>query len=186
MLFKFKFIELNENHILPLNIFQGIGCSGTVHPWQKGAIKRNLIITISGGKGMNIVITEYKAYDQNEILPLYASVGWTNYTEHPERLREGYKNSLCVLAAYSNQKLVGILRAVGDGATIVFIQDILVLPEYQRMGIGTKLIRSVMEKYHDVYQIELLTDNTEKTISFYKSAGLTPANEIGALSFIRI
>ena len=78
------------------------------------------------------------------------------------------------------------LRAVGDNATILFIQDIIVLPKYQRMGIGTKLIKSVMEKYKDVYQIELLTDDTEKTISFYKSVGLTPTNEIGALSFIRM
>ena len=54
------------------------------------------------------------------------------------------------------------------------------------MGIGTSLMKSVMERYRDVYQIELLTDDTEKTIEFYKSVGLTPANEIGALSFIRM
>ena len=135
---------------------------------------------------MDIIISEYIEYNHNEIINLYESVGWANYVEHPQRLREGYKNSLCVLAAYKDTELVGILRAVGDNATILFIQDIIVLPKYQRMGIGTKLIKSVMEKYKDVYQIELLTDDTEKTISFYKSAGLTPTNEIGALSFIRM
>lgn len=135
---------------------------------------------------MDIKIFEYKEYNQNEILDLYNSVGWTNYTKHPERLQKGYENSLCILAAYCENKLVGILRAVGDGATILFIQDIIVLPEYQRMGIGTSLMKFAMKKYSDVYQIELLTDNTEKTIEFYKSVGLTPANEIGALSFIRM
>lgn len=135
---------------------------------------------------MDVVISEYKEYNHNEIIALYKSVGWTNYLERPERLKEGYKNSLCVLAAYHDAEVVGILRAVGDGATILFIQDIIVLPKYQRMGIGTKLITSALKKYEDVYQIELLTDNTEKAISFYKSAGLTPANEIGALSFIRM
>ncbi len=135
---------------------------------------------------MDIIISEYIEYNHNEIINLYESVGWANYIEHPQRLREGYKNSLCVLAAYKDTELVGILRAVGDNATILFIQDIIVLPKYQRMGIGTKLIKSVMEKYKDVYQIELLTDDTEKTISFYKSVGLTPTNEIGALSFIRM
>lgn len=135
---------------------------------------------------MDINISEYIEYNQNEILDLYKSVGWTNYTKHPERLQKGYANSLCILAAYCENKLVGILRAVGDGATILFIQDIIVLPEFQRMGIGTSLMKFAMKKYSDVYQIELLTDNTEKTIEFYKSVGLIPANEIGALSFIRM
>ncbi len=135
---------------------------------------------------MDIVISEYKEYNHNEIINLYKSVEWTNYVQHPERLKEGYKNSLCVLAAYNNTELVGILRAVGDGATILFIQDIIVLPKYQNIGIGTKLIKSAMEKYKDVYQIELLTDDTKKTIAFYKSVGFTPTKEIGALSFIRM
>lgn len=135
---------------------------------------------------MDIIISEYKEYNHNEIINLYKSVEWTNYVQHPERLKEGYKNSLCVLAAYNNTELVGILRAVGDGTTILFIQDIIVLPKYQNMGIGTKLIKSAMEKYKDVYQIELLTDDTEKTIAFYKSVGFTPTREIGALSFIRM
>ena len=68
----------------------------------------------------------------------------------------------------------------------MFIQDILVMPQYQRRGIGKKLINSIIEKYNSVYQIELLTDNTEKTIAFYKSVGFTPANELGALSFVRM
>lgn len=131
-------------------------------------------------------ITEYKEYDQEEILELYRSVGWTNYTEYPERLRRGYEKSLCILAAYWEDKLVGILRAVGDGATIVFIQDILVLPEYQRRGIGTSLVKTVMKKYSDVYQMELLTDDTQETVTFYKSLGMMPANEIGVLAFMKM
>lgn len=135
---------------------------------------------------MNIILSEYQEYNAAEILALYKSVGWTNYVKQPEKLEVGYKNSLCVLAAYNGTKLVGILRAVGDGATIVFIQDILVLPEYQRKGIGTKLIRSALEKYKNVYQVELLTDDTEKTVAFYQSVGLAPVNEVGARAFIRI
>lgn len=133
---------------------------------------------------MNLRITDYRDYRHDEIINLYQSVGWTYYTEHPERLQEGYKNSLCILAAYHENELAGILRAVGDGATILFIQDIIVLPKYQRMGIGTSLMNACLDKYKDVYQIELLTDDTEKTIAFYKSVGMRPVNEIGALSFI--
>ena len=45
-------------------------------------------------------IREYKTYDETEILGLYASVGWTAYTEQPESLRRGFEASLLVLAAY--------------------------------------------------------------------------------------
>ena len=49
-----------------------------------------------------------------------------------------------------------------------------------------QLIETVLEKYSHVYQIELLTDDTEKTVEFYKSVGFKPANEIGAMSFIKM
>ncbi len=135
---------------------------------------------------MKFEIREYTEFKENEIVGLYQSVGWTNYLERVDLLRKGYKHSLCILGAYDEEKLVGIIRAVGDNATILFIQDLLVLPEYQRKGIGTKLIQAILEKYKDVYQIELLTDNSEKVVSFYRLVGLIPTSEIGALSFIKM
>ena len=81
---------------------------------------------------------------------------------------------------------MGIIRAVGDGQTIVFVQDIIVLPEYQRKGIGTKLLKAVMEKYKDVYQMELLTDYTDKTKAFYRSVGFTASDDMGCVAFIRM
>ena len=60
---------------------------------------------------------EYKTYNKAEIMALYSSVGWSNYTNNPAMLRKVYKNSLYVLAAYADGKLVGILRAVGISAS---------------------------------------------------------------------
>lgn len=131
-------------------------------------------------------IRDYTSINPDEILGLYAAVGWTNYVARPEMLDQAYRNSLCVLAAYDGSRLVGIIRAVGDGCSIVFIQDLIVLPEYQRRGIGTKLLREMTERYKTAYQIELLTDSTEKSKSFYRSAGFRPTEEIGCISFIRM
>ena len=131
-------------------------------------------------------IKKYENFHLEEITNLYQSVGWTNYLERIDILEEAYSNSLCVLGAYDSENLVGILRAVGDGKTIVFIQDILVLPEYQRQGIGSKLLQAAMERYQDVYQMELLTDNTEKTKAFYRSAGFTASDDLGCLAFIKM
>ena len=133
-----------------------------------------------------MTIKEYDHFKLDEIVNLYESVGWTNYLERVDTLQEAYANSLCVLGAYDSENLVGILRAVGDGKTIVFIQDILVLPEYQRQGIGSKLLQAVMERYRDVYQMELLTDDTEKTKAFYRSAGFTASDDLGCLAFIKM
>lgn len=92
-------------------------------------------------------IKEYKVYNEDEILRLYSAVGWTAYADKPEKLRQGFKHSLLVLAAYENDELLGIIRVVGDGFTIVFVQDILVYPEKQRRGVGSTLLKAVLARY---------------------------------------
>lgn len=123
---------------------------------------------------------------RDAVLHLYESVGWTNYTNRPERLMLGLEKTLCVLAAFEGEKLVGLLRAVGDGQTILFVQDILVLPEYQRQGIGRGLMQTLLDSYPDVYQIELMTDNTEKTCAFYQAMGFVAADKIECRAFLRM
>lgn len=130
-------------------------------------------------------LKEYKKYNEKEILQLYSEVGWTAYTDDMAVLRSGFENSLLVMAAYEGEGLLGIIRAVGDGSTIVFVQDILVFPDKQRQGVGTALLKAVMERYQNVRQIELATDNTPKTIAFYKSLGFSELSELGCCGFMR-
>ena len=132
---------------------------------------------------MEISIKEYKTYNESEILSLYTSVGWTNYTNNPQMLKNAYANSLKILGAYENDKLIGIIRVVGDGHSVVFIQDLLVYPEYQRQGIGTALLKQILQDYKHVYQKHLFTDNTEKTIQFYKSLGFTMDTDMDCRAF---
>ena len=131
-------------------------------------------------------IREYKTYDETEILGLYASVGWTAYTEQPDSLRRGFEASLLVLAAYEDGALVGLIRVVGDGQTIVFVQDILVHPSCQRRGIGTALLKEVLKRYSHVRQIELTTDDTPKTRAFYESVGFRTMASLGCCGFMKM
>ena len=124
-------------------------------------------------------IREYIDFNIDEIRRLYSEVGWTAYTENMPALEQGYKNSMTVLAAYEDDELLGIIRTVGDGFTIVFIQDILVFPEKQRQGIGTALLKAVLDRYPNVRQIELATDNTPKTVAFYKLLASGRNNQFG-------
>ena len=134
----------------------------------------------------DIQIREMSLYDELQIPALYESVGWSAYTRDPESLKKGVLNSLCIFGAYEGEKLVGLLRAVGDGVAIVFIQDILVQPCYQRRGIGRDLIARLLERYAHVRQIHLLTDDMPETIGFYKAVGFTPVEHIHAVAFTRL
>ena len=130
----------------------------------------------------------YKKNDEvsfEEIYPLYEAVGWTNYTTNPTMLKNALEQSLFILTAREEDgKLIGFLRAVGDGYSIVYIQDIIVLPEYQRQGIGTQLLRQTLEHFKEVYQMILTTDSELKTIAFYESNGFTALSKYGCTSFM--
>ena len=130
----------------------------------------------------------YKTNDAisfEEIFPLYGAVGWTNYTTNPTMLKNALEQSLFILTAREEDgKLIGFLRAVGDGYSIVYIQDIIVLPEYQRQGIGTQLLRQTLEHFKEVYQMILTTDSELKTIAFYEANGFTALSKYGCTSFM--
>ena len=129
-------------------------------------------------------IREYKEYREEEILRLYSEVGWAAYLADPEALKQGYLHSLLVLGDYEGDELLGLIRVVGDGYTIVFVQDILVYPAHQRKGVGTALLKAVLDRYPSVRQIELATDNTPKTIAFYNSLGFAEFSQIGCCGFM--
>ena len=94
-----------------------------------------------------------------------------------------FEHSLKIYSAYIDNKVIGIIRIVGDGYSVILIQDILVYPEYQRKGIGTALLQHILEEYKNVYQKHLLTDNTPKTIQFYKSLGFVMDTDIECRTF---
>ena len=106
-----------------------------------------------------------------DVLHLYQAVGWTNYTNQPQMLEQALPHSLVVYLAFDGEKIVGLIRLVGDGFSSVFVQDLIVLPSYQRQGIGRSLMKEALEDYKDAYQVQLVTDQTERTLEFYRSMG---------------
>ena len=74
---------------------------------------------------------------EEQILRLYEAVGWTEYTRQPQRIRSAFDRSLCVLELSHEDQLLGFVRAVGDGETILYVQDLIVDPDYQNQGWGT-------------------------------------------------
>ena len=112
------------------------------------------------------------------------SVGWHHYTREPDKLKCAFSHSLKVIAAWDGEQLVGLVRAVGDGCTIVYIQDILVSPSYQRQGIGSWLLAYLLDIYENVRQKVLMTDNEPDRISFYTKNGFVPIQRYSGVSFV--
>lgn len=132
---------------------------------------------------MTATIQVYENYQEAEVLALYASVGWTNYTQDPLMLHSAFRQSLKVYGAFEGEQLVGIIRVVGDGHSIVFVQDLLIHPEFQRRGLGQKLLTLILSEFSNVYQLHLMTDDSEKTTLFYESLGFERVELSGVRAF---
>lgn len=118
-----------------------------------------------------IKITKETSVSINDVLHLYQAVGWTNYTNQPHMLAQALSHSLAIYLARDGEKIIGLVRLIGDGFSSVFVQDLIVLPTYQRQGIGSTLMKQALSDYKDTYQIQLATEESEKTLGFYRSLG---------------
>ncbi len=116
---------------------------------------------------------------------LYRDNNWTLYLQDLDLLKKAIDESLYVKSVWDGNLLVGLIRVIGDGCTIIYIQDILILNKYQRKGIGTILINGVLEKYKDVRQKLLLTDNQPETVAFYKNLGFKKSTEMNCVAFMK-
>lgn len=126
---------------------------------------------------------------RDELLDLYGSVGWTVYTADPERLEQALAGSALVATARdAGGLLVGLVRTVGDGATICYVQDLLVRPDLQRGGVGRALVEHVRASQPAGVLLVLTTDaggteDGERSHLFYRALGFAPHGEQGLAAF---
>jgi GNAT superfamily N-acetyltransferase len=136
-----------------------------------------------------VIPLEIRADDEPalpEVLSLYGSVGWTAYTDEPEVLRSALAGSDVVLTGRVDRALVGLARTVSDGASICFVQDLLVRPEYRRAGVGRALMTTLLDRYHHCRQFVLVTERGDPVATaFYRSMGLAEGAENGTAVFLR-
>ncbi len=131
---------------------------------------------------------QYKENDRVEkedLKQLYSSVGWIAYTNNLEVLDQAVNNSLAVITAWDNEKLVGLIRVVGDNYTIIYIQDILVHPDYQNKQIGTQLMNQMLQKYKTLRQKTLLTEDAPDVRHFYEKFGFSSCDKGSAVAFYK-
>ena len=118
-----------------------------------------------------ITIKKQEIVKLEDVLHLYQAVGWTNYTNQSQMLAQALTHSLSIYLARDGEEIIGLVRLIGDGFSSVFVQDLIVLPTYQSQGIGSTLMKQALSDYKDTYQIQLATEESEKTLGFYRSLG---------------
>ncbi len=118
-----------------------------------------------------IIIRKQEIVKLEDAFYLYQAVSWTNYTNQPQMLEQALSHSLVIYLALDGDAVVGLIRLVGDGFSSILVQDLIVLPIYQRQGIGSALMKEALEDYKDAYQVQLVTEQTEKNVVFYRSMG---------------
>ncbi len=108
-----------------------------------------------------------------EAYEIYEENGWTAYLGDREKLVRAFENSLYLLGAFEDDRLIGFVRCVGDEEYILYVQDLIVRPSHQRQGIGTELMRRISERYPSVRQFVLITDGgDEASNAFYEAIGM--------------
>jgi len=125
---------------------------------------------------------------RDDLAALYGCVGWTAYLADLDALERGVRGSLRVVTARHGSVLVGLARVVGDGATIAYLQDVLVHPEHRRVGLGRRLVGAAFAPFGRVRQHVLLTDDGADQRAFYESLGFTEIRDLapGSLrAFVR-
>ena len=79
------------------------------------------------------------------------SVGWG--IRKNNIIDEALRNTLYSLCVYDDNKLIGYGRIIGDKTIFLYIQDIMVIPEYQSKHIGTGIMENLLKQINEYKKI---------------------------------
>ena len=126
----------------------------------------------------NIILEENITID--EFLDIIESVGFKTYSK--EQVEKALKNTMYMVKAIVDDKVVGIGRVVGDFSIVCCLSDICVRPEYQKQGIGLKIVNKlknmIEEDIKDGEKMQIELTPTAGNEEFYKKAGFKYKPEV--------
>jgi len=115
----------------------------------------------------------------DEFNMLTDSVGW-GYADR-KIVEKALKNTVYSICAYDNNMIVGFGRLIGDTAMFLYIQDVMVLPEYQRKQIGTNIMKYLVSKVDEFKKdnpdIRTYLGASKGKNEFYKKFGFVTREE---------
>ena len=106
----------------------------------------------------NITYKQSKDFTKEQVTNLFHSVNWIS-ANFPNRLFKALQNSSTVITAWDKDELVGLVRVIDDTQMVAFIHYVLVNPKYQGLGIASKMLKMVKEKYQDFLYIDVMPED---------------------------
>lgn len=84
----------------------------------------------------------------DKIIHLYQTAGWWTGQAHenPELIRRIVTGSHCFVLACEGNDIIGMGRAISDGISDAYIQDVAVLPEFRGQGVGTVVVKEILKQ----------------------------------------
>lgn len=117
----------------------------------------------------------------SEYSSLTNAVGWG--VSESGIVETALANSLYIICAYDAEKIIGFGRLIGDGVMFLYVQDIMVLPEYQGQKIGTRIMERIVKKILEYKQtnrdLRAYLGASVGKDEFYKRFGFITRGEAG-------
>ena len=109
----------------------------------------------------------------DEFFEMVESVGWNTYSR--QQLEKALQNTMYMVKATVNGELAGMGRVVGDYSIVCVLTDICVKPEFQRQGIGLKIVlelkKLIENNVSDGEKMQIELTPTAGNEDFYTKAG---------------
>lgn len=126
---------------------------------------------------MVIIKENIKNIDEYNLM--YKKVDWGERDK--EVVKEALNNTLYSISVYENEEIIGYGRIIGDKTIFLYIQDVMVDPQYQGKKIGTMIINKLIEKINEYKKINpkirVYLGASKNKEGFYKKFGFITRKE---------
>ena len=103
----------------------------------------------------------------SNVQPLFSQISWAA-SRPPHLIQTVLDRSLCA-EAWQGDRLVGFARAITDGITRAFIEDVVVDEALRGQGIGAELVTQLVAHLENVEELTLIC--ADERVAFYERLG---------------
>lgn len=126
-------------------------------------------------------LTTEKCFNEHDLIELFHSVDWE--TDTPSSvLYVAMQNASNIVTAWSDEKLIGLIRSMDDSVWNANIDCLVVHKEYQHRGVGASLVDELLRNLGHILCISV-SPSEKANNSFYQKFGF---KEIYGSSLLQI
>ena len=106
---------------------------------------------------------------------LFETTGWNDeHHRSPQELHQALQSSWYFVSAYHDEQLVGFGRVISDGVLHALIVEMIVVPEYQRQGIGSAILIDLVARCRSAGIEDIQLFCAKGKVRFYLKHGFVP------------